>query len=341
MNESTATDAVAVAASASIPAPVLTPVSADQPAVATSAYGNGPAPVAAPAHETPPTPMATWAPANRAGRKTAWTPIHSLIIPAIVAGIVLLGLWPRLTNAAHVSSAYSLFAWLGTMLLLALGMFAVGHGITGLWRGALIDERNKLSLSRLQVVLWTILVLSAFLTVALANISANAPSPLAIEVPQQLWLAMGISVTAMIGSPLILGLKTGQPTNKTALETTRQQLVDQHRLPPSEVVAQGQVLVNRDPSSASWSDIFCGEETGNGAHLDIAKIQMFYFTVILLVAYGVATANLLVIPARPIASLPALDSSMIALLAISSSAYLTTKSIPHTAPASDASAANT
>jgi len=82
-----------------------------------------------------------------------------------------------------------------------------GHGILGLWRGLLVDERNKMSLSRLQMILWTIIVLSGFLTVALLNIRSRQADALSITVPPQLWLLIGISTTSLIGAPLILNTK--------------------------------------------------------------------------------------------------------------------------------------
>ncbi len=57
---------------------------------------------------------------------------------------------------------WGLFAALMILLLLSLGIPTSGH-----WYGVLIDSRNRTSLSRLQITLWTIMTLSAFLAVAL------------------------------------------------------------------------------------------------------------------------------------------------------------------------------
>ena len=43
-------------------------------------------------------------------------------------------------------------AWLIIMALLISFALIAGHGITGHWLGLLIDSRNKISLSRLQMV---------------------------------------------------------------------------------------------------------------------------------------------------------------------------------------------
>jgi hypothetical protein len=61
----------------------------------------------------------------------------------------------------------------------------VGHGITGRPQGLLIDERRKMSLSRLQLVLWTVTILSGLLTAAVSNIGVRTAAPLAIVIPSQ------------------------------------------------------------------------------------------------------------------------------------------------------------
>lgn len=60
--------------------------------------------------------------------------------------------------------------WWETMVLLAGFAIVAGHGITGYWFGALIDSRSKMSLSRFQMTLWTILIISAYLTSVVINI---------------------------------------------------------------------------------------------------------------------------------------------------------------------------
>ncbi|MDO8674149.1 MAG: hypothetical protein Q7O66_22280 [Dehalococcoidia bacterium] len=99
--------------------------------------------------------------------------------------------------------------------------------------------------------------------------------------------------------------------------------VDTHK-----VSSEGQIVVNQSPDMASWSDLFRGEETRNTAGLDLAKVQMFFFTMILAIAYAVAlgavfkTAN-----AGQITAFPPLSPAMVSLLGISNAGYLVNKSI--------------
>ncbi|MEA2032370.1 MAG: hypothetical protein U9N41_02165 [Euryarchaeota archaeon] len=225
-----------------------------------------------------------------------------------------------------------LYAWLAFLILLIAFAVIAGHGVTGMWWGLLIDERNKISLSRLQMILWTVIILSGFLTVALANIAAGIDEPLSISIPEELWLLMGISTASLVGSPLILSTKKVKEPKKEEQDQTINSMAAEEGVSPknlkSKVTNKGQVIVNKDPKDARLSDLFKGEETGNAAQLDLGKIQMFYFTLIIVLAYAVALGDLLCGTGK-IDAFPVLSASMVALLGISHAGYLTNKAIPH------------
>jgi hypothetical protein len=215
-------------------------------------------------------------------------------------------------------------------ILALLGVFAmvVGHGVSGLWLGLLIDSRNRVSLSRLQMTLWTILILSGFLAAVITNIDGGQPEPLAITIPPELWLLMGISTASLIGSPLIVGIKKNRPSNEDEKIRVLEQLARQS-VDPTQVAIRGQLVVNQNADSALIADLFQGSETGNAGQLDLGKLQMFFFTLVLLFAYGTALAALFKTSGGKIAALPALDAGMLALLAISHTGYLINKALPH------------
>jgi len=249
-----------------------------------------------------------------------WTGWHTFGLLAIIVAIVLIGLLTPFRGR--------LWAWLGTLILLAVFTTVAGHGVVGLWRGLLIDERNKISLSRLQMILWTIVVLSGFLTAALSNVAAGQTSPLSIAIPSELWLLMGISTTALVGSPLIKSTKIAKKPNAAERRSTFN-LMAKQGVDTSIVTSKGQLVVNTTLEGAQWSDLFKGEESGNAAQLDLSKIQMFYFTLILVLAYAVALGTTFAGTAEKIAEFPALGPGMVALLGISHAGYLVHKAIPH------------
>lgn len=249
-----------------------------------------------------------------------WKPYHTLALISILS-LVLFATWTS-------TSALRLWSWLSLLSLLTMLVLLIGHGVTGLWLGVLIDSRNKVSLSRLQMLLWTVLILTSFLTAVLSNIDQGDHHPLAIHIPTELWLLMGINTASLVGSPLILSAKKRRQANESekahALELLARQAVD-----ISQIVIHGQVVANQTPEAARLSDMFRGSETGNAGQMDISKLQVFLFTLILLLAYSTALVALFNQSALRIEALPAPDSGIVLLLGISHTGYLINKAIPH------------
>jgi hypothetical protein len=105
------------------------------------------------------------------------TGVYGFLLFGIVVGIILVGVLPRPSQESIPDAR--LAAWLGTMAFLIAFTVIAGKFITGYWRGALIDDRNQISLSRLQLAVWTVLILSAYLEAALSNVRlVQAQSPL-------------------------------------------------------------------------------------------------------------------------------------------------------------------
>ena len=94
-------------------------------------------------------------------------------------------------------------AWLVLMIAMTLFVLIVGHGVTGAWTGAIIDERCKMSLSRLQLLLWTIVVVSALAVIATVRMRQDAATALDISVPTTIWTLLAITSTSLVGSPVI------------------------------------------------------------------------------------------------------------------------------------------
>ena len=78
-----------------------------------------------------------------------------------------------------------------------------------------------------------------------------------------------------------------------------------------------------------FSDMFRGDSTANYDRIDISKVQMFFFTIILVAVYGAMIANLLATKGellRPLGvDMPAFTSSLNVILAISHGGYLAVK----------------
>jgi hypothetical protein len=232
------------------------------------------------------------------------------ILAAIVALWPLAGVFPRSV------------IWLAALLLLTLFVAVAGFGLTGLWRGALIDDRNLMTLSRLQLIIWTALGLSAFVAAILTNIARGATDALAVAIPAELWVLMGISTTTLVGSPLLLSAKASQRPSAMPPAFAA--------VSPSDFAARGVLLIRKDPKDASWTDLLSGEELGNARYLDVAKLQMLFFTLILALTYAADLFSRFAGASAAITELPAFTEGALALLGISQAGYLASKATPHT-----------
>jgi hypothetical protein len=218
-------------------------------------------------------------------------------------------------------------AWLIILTMMATFAILAGRGITGYWRGILIDNRNKISLGRLQLVAWSLLVLSALLTAAVTNAAFGAQSALGIRVPEELWVLLGISTASAIAGPALLAPKRDQKADPRELTKTVDELkrVDKVKV---DAQADNVLLTNESKEDARWGDLLKGDESGNAASVDVGKLQMFFFTFVLVLGYAVAIARQFD-SAGAITALPVVDSSMNTLLGISHTGYLANKVVPH------------
>lgn len=279
-----------------------------------------------------------------------WTWPHSVAVALTLLLLLLttasLVPWPLVAGRP----ASALMTWVFLIALLAAFLVIIGHGVTGRYLGILIGARNRMSLARLQFVMWTVPILSAWLTAVLWNLAHGVAEPLNITIPTQVWLLLGISTTSLVGTPLVLSAKTDRQPNwdqmTQQLERANAQRGGAPWAPAETQAARvdammtdlrlerhGVVIGHEAPAEASLGDLFKGDEVGNFVQLDLSKVQMFYFTLILALAYAAALGAMFqTARADGITALPSLSDSAVALLGISQAGYLTYKAVPHSAP---------
>jgi hypothetical protein len=256
----------------------------------------------------------------------------------------LSGLWAAfiliLLTALMVPAAWFLppgWNFISLIALMLLFMITVGVSITGRPAGILINERNLISLARFQLVLWTLTILSAYLTAAIGRIHGGVPDALAITLDPKLWALLGISTTSLIGTPLIQSTKKTQDPKPEELAKTETALTAKGEPETKEEIAknaQGVLYANADIKDAAFSDMFEGDEVGNTAYVDVAKVQMFFFTIVAALSYGMelfkwTTAN----DAKVLAIFPLVSGGLVAILGISHAGFLVNKTTTHTATA--------
>jgi len=271
--------------------------------------------------------------------------VTAIVILLIVGAIIYLGVsshpaakpgekdgWLSLTGA-----------WLGIMTLLVALCIFLGCVISGRPLGILVGSRNLMSLSRFQMVAWSVVILSAVLAIAFRRIVLfSGAEALNMAIDQHLWALLGISTVSLVGTPLILQNKTTKEPDPSVAQKTSAALQatgDQESVDSINQNRQGTLYANPDIKDARITDMFEGDEVGNTAYVDIAKVQMFLFTIITIMAYCYQIFHLLAgLPAVPKSEdlqMPVVSAGLVAMLGISHAGYLGSKTANHTPPPSN------
>jgi hypothetical protein len=248
------------------------------------------------------------------------------VVVAMSIGVVAVDAWLVLNNFSS-----PIFGWrapqtafvVNSVLIIA-AMLLIGYAAKGNLLSIIIDTRNRYTLAKLQAAAWSVLLLAGLIAASLTNLLRSSQGePFDLKIPQEIFLAAGISLTSLAATPLIHSAKAGR-THLAFRYTERTTLLGD---PGAKVV--GQIYIASSPAATTWPDLFRGSDVGNFDEVDLGKVQLFYFTLITLAAYGYALfANLA--GETPIA-FPQLGQSFLTLLALSHGGYLAQESVPHTA----------
>jgi hypothetical protein len=237
------------------------------------------------------------------------------------------------------------FQWI-VVSAVTVGMcIFAGWLVNGRFDGILIDDRNRISLSRLQWVAWIIVLLGGYFAGAVWNVGYMENWKIKGHFPEMqadLWALLGIVSASAVASNLIVDRKksqngqTGGASNGT---------VNAPPPTPGQPAQIGSIDRNVTPGEASWADLFLGEEVANRDVVDISRLQKLFVTVLLVVTYirllWIALGN----PTQttgfdmPPVSDPQGGQGFLWLLGISHAAYLAYKATPKSGPDSTATAA--
>ena len=250
--------------------------------------------------------------------------------PAATAGALVL-----LTVAIALAGWYLPAGtnWLVVLALIGLFFLITGKVITGRVLGIFINERKLMSLSRFQLVVWTGLIVSGFFVIALERIhSAVAAQPLAIAIDWQIWALLGISTASFVGTPLLNGnKKSKEPERKTDRVKKTATRFNEHA-DDVERNRQGILYGNSSIAFARFTDMFQGDELANAQLVDVAKLQLFFFTVVVAIAYGTQLFQLIAYGDLDVSGirLPVLQDGLLALMGVSHVGYLGAKGVDQT-----------
>jgi hypothetical protein len=214
--------------------------------------------------------------------------------------------------------------WIAAAVTVAAIIGFAGLLIRGTCLGAMIDSRNRLSLSLTQMAGWSVLIFSLFYVTSLFLIGVSPVNQLVLPYYDQgVWSLLGISIGSAATSGIILAQKD-QPASQGGDPNAQ-------AAPPVSRLDK-----NDDPNGWSLNDLFMGEEVVNANTTDLSRVQHLVITAILMIIFSVMVVTIL----RSIGwqnwpkwageAAPALwnDKTFLGLLAVSHGGYLLFKGLP-------------
>jgi hypothetical protein len=216
--------------------------------------------------------------------------------------------------------------WIITIGVFIADGIAIGYYLTERRSGIVINERKLMSLSRVQVAVWSLLILSALFTIFVVRLRSGVADWLNVGIDLQVWALMGISLGSLAGRTAIMGKKSAATPKADKLKKAAELAANNLKGENEATIitnATGVLYVNGSIKDASLMDMFQCDEVGNTWVVDIGKVQMFFFTVITVVTYAAAIWVLLLHTAiGSITSLPPMTDGFVAILGVSHAGLL-------------------
>jgi hypothetical protein len=217
------------------------------------------------------------------------------------------------------------WSWIvSAAIIICIGLLAgrasmrVAHGKrrvpTNGWLNILIDSRGRYSLTRLQIVVWTVVIISLISGVFFGRLfhqmvdsSGGVTDAFNFTIPSTLFGLLGISYGSTV---LSTAIKTAKNSNPDQAEVTAAS-------GPGHPPRLGQVLLAEQGRLADQT-------------IDVGKFQNFIITIVLVVGYTAEAAVSIhsAGSADGVTSLPDLSGQFLTLLGISHAGYLSLKLPP-------------
>ncbi|MDT7786115.1 MAG: hypothetical protein QOF58_4534 [Pseudonocardiales bacterium] len=194
--------------------------------------------------------------------------------------------------------ATTFWAWLVSALVIVLLAVVIPSRLGA--QNVLRDARGRYSLSRLQVMLWTVVLLSLIAGMAFGRFAAGQVDVAGFQIPDQVLWLLGISVASGVVAAAV----------KVVKSTNRPETVAAYPLGK-----EGGKL---------WEMLTAEEGASAGRSIDLTKFQNFVITVLLVALYVAQAASALKAVDNPagIAGLPAFSDAFLVLLGVSHAGYL-------------------
>jgi hypothetical protein len=167
-------------------------------------------------------------------------------------------------------------------------------------RSILIDSRGRYSLTHFQVIVWTVVVIALIMAMSAARLSAGLADGLGFAVPEQLLIAMGISLGA---GATATAIKAGKNDTEPA-----------------------RIAASNNDDRPRFAQVFLLEE-GDQADkvVDVTKFQNFLLGLVVVIGYVALMINTNWGHEVKDVTLPSFSGTLLTLLGISHAGYLAGK----------------
>jgi hypothetical protein len=227
------------------------------------------------------------------------------------------------------------------LLLIGCGKAVMEHPL-----GTFVDDRNRVSLTRVQLIAWTIILVSGITVFGLFNTGFAAQEWVGLaqrahvpDITPDKTLAEALMKKAQAFPKLdyylwaVLGISIGT-TGISAM------LINRARASVIEGMvknADTRIEERNDSSEVGWTDLILGETVTKARMVDIARVQHVVITGILILTYfhllwasaraidGVSIARVMSTGTSVFTAMPTIDQTFVTLLLISHAALLASK----------------
>lgn len=158
------------------------------------------------------------------GNRTFFQLYGVLIVIVLLICAVLLNFFGQKGGILGLERQY---LWLWTAGLFVISFLILGKAVHNRFSGVLIDRDNRISLSRFQIVIWTLVLVSSLFTAGIGNavlpidkfdeyrnqcvakeggeeeIAACPEGPLDINIPPEVWALLGLGALSAVAAPAI------------------------------------------------------------------------------------------------------------------------------------------
>jgi len=213
--------------------------------------------------------------------------------------------------------------WLSTLILLVGLCVAAGYLVNTRIDGILIDDRNRISLERMQWSTWLIVLFSGYFVEAVWNTSHGGNFP---SMQKELLALLGIISGSPVLSNLIVDTKKRGTVTVGAKSQVSQQLAE-----GDTPARMGLMDANNESNEASWADLYLGEEVANRYVVDVSRLQKVVITVLLVLTYaGWLWHDFEKPPVAGFSDMPPVGETFVWLVGLSHASYLASKATPKT-----------